>query len=95
LDIFDVIQLLGGTILSIGYIPQIRQMIKTKAVKDLNSSTFLMTLIGVGLMECYAINLFINHGAGVTLLITNSINFFMNAIINFLIFYYRRKQFIL
>lgn len=68
---FDLLQLLGGVILSIGYIPQITQLVRTRSCKDLNLKTYLSILIGVSLMEIYAINL-VRHGSGLMFLITNS-----------------------
>lgn len=68
---FDVLQLLGGAILSIGYIPQITQLIRTRSCKDLNLKTYLSILAGVALMEAYAVNLAM-HGSGIMFLITNS-----------------------
>lgn len=36
---FDFLQLLGGIILSVGYIPQIIKIIKTKSAIDFNINT--------------------------------------------------------
>lgn len=52
----EVLQLLGGFIISIGAIPQIMQIIKTKQVKDINLVSLLSLLTGVALMETYAID---------------------------------------
>ena len=68
---FDILQLLGGAILTIGYIPQIAQLIRTRSCKDLNLNTYLSILAGVTLMEPYAADLAI-HGTGLMFLITNS-----------------------
>ena len=68
---FSILQLLGGAILSIGYIPQIAQLIRTRSCHDLNLKTYLSILAGVALMEVYAVNLAL-HGSGLMFLITNS-----------------------
>ena len=69
MNVFDAFQLAGGMILAIGYIPQIIQIIRTKSCKDLNLKTYLAMVLGIGLMEIYAINLFIS-GSGLMFLIT-------------------------
>jgi len=82
------LQLAGGIILCIGYIPQIIQTLKTKSVKDLNFSMFVLVFIGVLFMEPYAINLVIN-GSGMMFLITNSINLLIVGIMVVLIKLYK------
>ncbi len=84
MTIFDLLQLIGGIILAIGYIPQIRQIIRTKSCKDLNLKTYLSLVLGMSLMEIYAINLAAS-GAGVMFLITNSISLFLVIFIAILI----------
>jgi MtN3 and saliva related transmembrane protein len=87
--IFDLLQLLGGFILSIGYIPQIKQIVRTKSAKDLNIKTFLLVLTGILCMEVYAINLVI-HNAGLMFLITNSISLIIAIIMCILINIYKK-----
>lgn len=70
---FDYLQLLGGFILALGYIPQIIQIITTHSCKDLNLRTYFAMTIGIGLMEVYAINLVLK-GSGLMFLITNSVS---------------------
>ena len=70
---FNALQLLGGIILAAGYLPQIRQLIRTRSAKDLNFKTFLFLSIGIGCMEVYAIHLTVG-GAGLMFLITNSLS---------------------
>jgi MtN3 and saliva related transmembrane protein len=91
LNIFDVAQLIGGIILSVGYIFQVKQTIKTKSVEDLNFTSYLSVFIGVGLMEIYAINLVLN-GSGLMFLITNSMSLTLAGIMVFLILLYRNKK---
>jgi len=89
MDLFDILQLAGGVILAVGYIPQIAQIIHTKSCADLNLKTYLAMIAGIGLMEVYAINLVI-HGSGLMFLITNSISLILVTIINFLIVFLRK-----
>lgn len=49
--LFALFQLIGGVILSFGWIPQIIQILRTKSTKDLNKNTFWLLFAGIGLME--------------------------------------------
>jgi len=88
--IFNILQLIGGLILSFGYIPQIIQIIKTKSVNDLNLKTFLSVFIGILFMEIYAINLVINK-VGYMFLVTNSMALILTGIMCILIIKFRNK----
>lgn len=88
---FDILQLIGGIILSFGYIPQIIQMVKTKSVEDLNSKTFLSVFIGTLFMEIYAVNLVINK-VGHMFLVTNTMALILSGIVCILIFKYKDKK---
>lgn len=81
---FDVLQLLGGVILALGYIPQIKQIIKTHSCDDLNFNTYLFMALGIGLMEIYAISLVCN-GSGHMFAVTNTVSFFLVVTICILI----------
>jgi MtN3 and saliva related transmembrane protein len=74
--IVNTLQFIGGIILSIGYIPQIRQIIKTKSVKDFNAVYLLSLAFGVGLMEIYAIYNLI-QGVAIMFFVTNTIAFIL------------------
>lgn len=87
---FNILQLIGGIILSIGYCPQIAQIIRTKSVKDLNFKTFMSVFIGVLLMEIYAINL-VCQGSGLMFLITNSMSLSLAGIMVILISIYKKE----
>ena len=87
--IFDVLQLIGGIILSFGQIPQIIQIIKTKSARDINLKTYIMMFTGIFLMETYAINLVV-HGSGGAFLITNTLSLFASGIMIILILKYRK-----
>nr|WP_254777219.1 PQ-loop domain-containing transporter [Paenibacillus sp. yr247] len=66
-------QLIGGVILSVGWIPQIIQILNTKSVSDLNLKSYLLILLGISLMETYAISLAVT-GVGLAFLITNTMS---------------------
>ena len=87
---YDFLQLIGGIILALGYIPQICQLLRTKSCGDLNLKTYLYLTLGIGMMEIYAIDLYKN-GNGHMFLVTNSISFALVALISFLIIKYRLR----
>lgn len=86
---FDALQLAGGIILSVGYIPQIIKLIKTKSSRDFNLKTFLMVLLGITFMEVYAVNLTMN-GSGAMFLVTNTMSLIIQIVLVTLIYKYRR-----
>ncbi len=88
---FDFLQLMGGIILSVGYIPQIYKLTKTKSTKDLDIKTFAAVLIGVALMEAYAINLCIS-GCGVMYLVTNTMSLTVQVVLVTLLCKYRLAE---
>jgi len=92
INIYDILQLIGGLILAIGYTPQLIQIIKTKSVEDLNLNTFLSIFIGIALMEIYSVNL-VKHGSGTAFFITNSLSLFIAGLMCFLILKYKNKNY--
>ena len=88
---FDFLQLLGGVILALGYIPQIIQIIDTRSCKDLNLRTYLAMALGIGLMEVYAVNL-VRKDSGLMFLITNSISLLLVIFICLLITAIRKSK---
>jgi MtN3 and saliva related transmembrane protein len=88
--IVNALQFIGGIILSIGYIPQIRQIIKTKSVKDFNVVYLLSLAVGVGLMEIYAIYNLI-QGVAVMFFVTNTIAFILAVTMLVLYRLYRKN----
>lgn len=74
--IMNLLQLIGGIILSIGYVPQIKQILKTKSVSDFNITYLSSLAIGVGLMEVYAVYNLI-QGIAVMFFVTNTISFLL------------------
>jgi MtN3 and saliva related transmembrane protein len=91
MNIFDLIQLVGGIILSIGYVPQITKVIRTKSARDLSLSMFGMVLTGLLCMEVYAINL-VTSNVGWAFLITNSLAVLLCAPLVVLILMYGKSK---
>lgn len=87
--VIDILQFIGGIILSIGYIPQLRQIIKTKSVKDLNITYLKSLVVGIGLMEIYAV-----YNIGVTLMffVTNTISFILAVVMLVLFKIYEKSE---
>jgi len=88
---FDILQLAGGLVLAVGYIPQILQLLKTRSSKDLSLKTYLSLTMGILLMEVYAVDLALK-GSGQMFLLTNTISLLLTAGISLLIVYLRRKD---
>ena len=59
---FSMLQLIGGVILSIGYIPQIIKMIKTCSVDDFSKIYLGSIFFGIVLMEMYAVYMYLVLG---------------------------------
>lgn len=87
---FDFLQLMGGIILSVGYIPQIIKLIKTKSAEDFNIKTFIMVWIGILFMEIYAFDLAMG-GSGLMYLITNTMSLLVQSVLVVLILKYRNN----
>ncbi|WP_068781637.1 PQ-loop domain-containing transporter [Paenibacillus sp. GM2] len=87
--VFSILQLIGGVILAIGWIPQILQIIKTKSVRDLSLKSYLFMLSGIALMEIYAIDL-VSNGAGIAFLMTNSLSLLVVLFVIMLVLRYRK-----
>ncbi len=88
---FDVLQLIGGLILALGYIPQIAQLIKTRSCRDLNLKTYLSLTVGIGLMEAYAINLALS-GSGLMFAVTNTLSLLLVTAISIIIVCIRHHE---
>ncbi|WP_310829495.1 PQ-loop domain-containing transporter [Paenibacillus pedocola] len=86
--LFTLMQLIGGIILSIGWIPQIVQILKTKSVSDLSLRAYLLMLLGIGLMEAYAVSLAAD-GNGLAFLVTNTMSLTVVSTVVLLILRYR------
>lgn len=90
--IYNLLQLIGGIILSVGYVFQVKQTWITKSVEDLNFTTYLSVFIGILFMEIYAINLVIINNAGLMFLITNSMSLVLSGTMVVLILLFRNKK---
>lgn len=84
-NIFGIFQFIGGVIMSVGYIPQIAQILRTKSSKGLNFKSFGMIFSGIALYEVYAISLVCIDGSGHMYLITNSVSTFLSGLMCLLI----------
>lgn len=91
-NLFGVFQLIGGVIMSVGYIPQIRQMLKTKSSEGLNFKSFGMIFFGILLYEIYAVSLVVLDGSGHMYLITNSVSTILSGTMCLLIRVYRTDR---
>lgn len=85
---FAALQLVGGVILALGWIPQIIQVIRTKSVVDLSLKAYLLILLGISLMEVYAISLFVS-GVGLAFFITNTLSLCIVLVMVVLVIYYQ------
>jgi len=88
---YNTLQLIGGLILAVGYIPQIMQLIKTRSSYDLNLKTYIALTIGISLMEIYALNL-VQNGFGTMFAVTNTVSLILVATITVLIICLRREK---
>ena len=86
------LQIIGGCIMVIGYFPQIRQILKTRSVRDLNIKTFISITIGIAMMETYAIGLVIHDHTGGAFLITNSLALAVNVLVVGLIAFFSKPE---
>ena len=91
-SIFDVLQLIGGGIICIGYLPQIWKVLRTKSVEDLSLGAFLTISVGVFFMEFYGIDLVLSYNMGHAFLITNTLNLMLGVTLCLSIIYYRKKE---
>ncbi|MEK3785163.1 PQ-loop domain-containing transporter [Paenibacillus sp. FSL K6-1230] len=88
--LFAILQLIGGVILSVGWVPQIVLMCRERSAKGLHLNTVISMFTGVLLMEIYALDL-ITSGTGYAFLITNTMSLLLLSIVLFLALWYRRK----
>jgi MtN3 and saliva related transmembrane protein len=86
--LFSLMQLTGGIILSLGWIPQIVQILKTKSVKDLNLKSYLLMFLGISLMEAYGVSLAVT-GVGLAFLLTNTLSLCIVLVVVILILRYQ------
>lgn len=91
-NLFGVFQLVGGIIMSVGYIPQIAQILRTKSSEGLNFKSFGMIFAGILLYEIYAISLVALDGSGHMYLITNSISMTLSGTMCLLIKVFEKRK---
>lgn len=82
-------QLIGGAILSVGVIPQIVQVIRTKKANDLNHVSILTVLAGISLMEIYAIGLLLQN-VGTAFFITNTVSLLLQLALAVVVLKYKK-----
>jgi MtN3 and saliva related transmembrane protein len=87
MNVFDVVQLVGGLILCVGSLPQLEQIVRTKSVGDINIVSIITMVIGITLMEIYAV-----HSELVMFTITNTISLFLAIAKLSLKIYYTKKN---
>jgi MtN3 and saliva related transmembrane protein len=90
MTIFDFLQLLGGIILAIGYFPQIKQILETESCKDINLKTYILLFLGIGLMEVYAVNQWM-QGMAIMFCVTNTLSLILVGYIIALILAFRKE----
>lgn len=89
--ITNTLQLIGGIILVLGYIPQICKIVRTKSVEDLSGTYITLMVIGISLMEVYAVYNAIN-GSALMFLVTNSLSLAASAMMSLLYIIYRKGK---
>lgn len=82
-------QLIGGAILSVGVIPQIVQVVRTKKANDLNHVSILTVLAGISLMEIYAIGLLLQN-VGTAFFITNTVSLLLQLALAVVVLKYKK-----
>lgn len=91
-ELFNILQFIGGIILSFGYIPQIIKIIRTKSVGDFSRVYLGGICLGVAFMEAYAIYMwFVLHTAG-AFMITNTIALTLCTTEFLLVLKYRKRK---
>lgn len=87
---FGLLQLIGGAILCTGYIPQIRQILRTRSVADISLPFFVQVVVGICCMEVYAFYLLATKGE-VFFLLTNTTSLVLSSAIVVLKVRYGRR----
>ncbi|UTV34907.1 PQ-loop domain-containing transporter [Bacillus altitudinis] len=92
LQFFNMLQLIGGLILAVGYIPQIIKIIKTKSVRDFSRIYIGGIFIGIVFMEAYAVYMFFVQGTAGAFFATNTVSFILSGTEFFLVNLYWNRQ---
>lgn len=92
LSLFNLLQFIGGVILSVGYLPQIIKIIKTKSVRDFSLIYLTGIFTGILFMEAYAVYMyFVMHTAG-AFFVTNTIAMILSGTELTLVLYHWNKR---
>ncbi|MCM3155570.1 PQ-loop domain-containing transporter [Priestia megaterium] len=91
LSFFNMLQLIGGLILAVGYIPQIVKIIKTGSVRDFSKIYIGGIFTGIVFMEAYAIYMYFVQGAAGAFFATNTVSFILSGTEFFLVLYFWNK----
>lgn len=89
---FNLLQLIGGVILSVGYIPQIIKIVKTKSVRDFSRVYLTGVFVGIVFMEAYALYMYFVMGQAGAFLLTNSVSFLLSGTEFFLVNLYWNRE---
>lgn len=79
LSFFNMLQLIGGLILAVGYLPQIIKIIKTKSVRDFSLIYLGGIFTGIVFMEAYAVYMFFVQGTAGAFFATNTVSFVLSG----------------
>src|SRR3712207_3171004 len=90
MNIFDMLQLLGGIILVVSYFPQIHKLLKTKDATGLSAPFFGVLIFGMSLMCINAFHL-ISLGT-LSYAITQTANILLSTVVLSLILYYNSTK---
>jgi MtN3 and saliva related transmembrane protein len=89
---FKILQILGGLVIAIGYLPQILRIFRTRSTGDLSLKSYATVTIGVACVELYAVNMVLVYEAGRLFLLTNTISLCLLAATSVLIAVMQAKE---
>lgn len=89
---FNILQFIGGIILSVGYLPQIYKIYKTKSVRDFSRMYVGGIFVGIIFMEAYAVYMYFVMGTAGAFLVTNTISLILSGIEFLLINLYWNRE---
>lgn len=90
MNLFDLLQLIGGTLLAFSYLPQIHKTYKVKRVDEISLLFWSVLFVGLCLMEINALHL-ITLGTW-SYAITETFNVLLCGIFLGQVIYYRHKN---
>lgn len=86
---FALLQLSGGILLTVGYIPQIAKILRTRNVESFDLVAFAIIALGIGCMQAYATYQWFGHRVAGAFMITNTISLAIALVMVALIVFYR------